>query len=313
MEGRLGRSAVEVTAMGLGTAQLGDLYEELDQGRATAIVDAAWDVGIRYFDTAPHYGLGQAERRLGLALAGRDRADFVVSSKVGRIIEPDADGSLTRRWDFSESGVLRSLDESLTRLGLDRIDIALIHDPQDHLAQAIDEAYPALAKLRDEGVVGAIGVGTGALPALEAFARNTEIDAMMIAGRYTLLEQPALVNVVPACVAAGISILNAGIFNSGLLATDYPGADSHYEYGAVPTALLARARRIAGIARHHGISLPQAALAFAARVPAVASIVVGAESATQVSANAALFEAAPPMNELWTELATEGLLMSTPS
>ncbi len=149
---RLGSSDVKVTTIGLGTAQLGDLYGTLDQGRSTALVDAAWRAGVRYFDTAPHYGVGLAEQRLGAALADRPRAEYVVSSKVGRLLVPDAQGSLTRRWDFSGDGVRRSIDESLARLGLDRIDVALIHDPQDHLKEALDEAYPALEGLRAEGI-----------------------------------------------------------------------------------------------------------------------------------------------------------------
>lgn len=298
--------------MGLGTAQLGDLYEALDQERATAIVDAAWDAGIRYFDTAPHYGLGLAERRLGAALGERARSEYVISSKVGRIIEADASGELGRRWDFSEAGILRSIEESLARLGLDRIDIALIHDPQQHLAEAIDVAYPALEKLRSAGTIGAIGVGTGDLASLLAFARNTDIDAMMIAGRYTLLEQPALVDVVPACREAGISILNAGVFNSGLLATPHPSAESRYEYAAAPSDLLSRAATIAEFAERAGTSLPRAALHYAASGQGVASVVVGADSAQQIRANVLQLEDERPMDELWAALEAAGLIPPEP-
>jgi D-threo-aldose 1-dehydrogenase len=297
--------------MGLGTAQLGDLYEALDQDRATSIVDAAWNAGIRYFDTAPHYGLGLAEKRLGVALAPYRRHDYVVSSKVGRIVAPGSDGTPRRRWDFSASGIRRSIDDSLTRLGLDRIDIALIHDPQGHLFEALNYAYPALAKLRADGVVGAIGVGSGDLGALGAFARETDIDAAMIAGRYTLLEQPALEEVIPACIEAGISVLNAGVFNSGLLGATNPSADSKYEYAAVPPELLERARRLADVARNGGSTLPQAALRFAGRDPVVSSVVVGADGPEQLRQNVAMFEDPRSMDDLWASLEQAHLIPSS--
>jgi D-threo-aldose 1-dehydrogenase len=305
---RLGSSDVEVTAVGLGTAQLGDLYDALDEERATAIVDAAWTAGIRYFDTAPHYGLGLAERRLGVALASRPREHYAISSKVGRLLEPDEQGSLTRRWDFTADGVLRSIEESLERLQLDRLDIVLIHDPQGHLDQALDFAYPALAKLRDAGVIGAVGVGTGDVGALEAFVSRTDVDAVMIAGRLTLLEQPALARVVPTCAARGISVLNAGVFNSGLLATPHPRETSRYEYSPVSAELLERARLLAMAAERSGTTLPQAALAFAARDRTVASVVVGADNAQQISDTVRLAADERPLDDLWRALEADGLI-----
>ncbi|MEU8946032.1 aldo/keto reductase [Streptomyces sp. NPDC048489] len=306
--GELGSSGVRVTALGLGTAQLGDLYEAVTQDDATAIVDAAWDAGIRYFDTAPHYGLGLAETRLGHALRSRPRDRYVLGSKVGRLIGPGADGEPTRHWDFTETGVRRSIEESLERLGLDRLDIALLHDPRERLADALGTGLPALVRLRDEGVVGAIGVGTGDLTALAAFATRGELDAIMIAGRYTLLEQPALAQVVPAARAAGISVLNAGVFNSGMLAQDRPAPDAHYEYGAVPAQMLERARRLADLASAAGTTLPRAALAYAARDPLVASVVVGADTAEQVLANVRMAQEPRPLDGLWRELVALGLL-----
>jgi D-threo-aldose 1-dehydrogenase len=291
----VGFSDVEVTSIGLGTAQLGNLYDDLDAATSTAIVTAAWNAGVRYFDTAPHYGLGLAEQRLGIALAPHPRSKYVISSKVGRLI---VDGA--RQWDFSASGVLRSIEESLARLGLDRIDIALIHDPQEHLHEALMYAYPALARLRDEGVVRAIGAGTGDLRSLAAFAKQTDIDALMIAGRFTLLEAPALTEVVPACAEAGISILNAGIFNTGLLATAHPSAGARY--AAAPPALLARAQHLAALAERAGSTLPQAALKFAARDHTVASVVVGADSPEQIAATVRLGEDPRPLDALWHEL-----------
>ncbi|MER6440067.1 aldo/keto reductase [Streptomyces sp. NPDC001185] len=306
--GELGSSGVRVTALGLGTAQLGDLYEAVTHDDATALVDAAWDAGIRYFDTAPHYGLGLAETRLGHALRSRPRARYVLSSKVGRLIRPGGDGEPTRHWDFTEAGVRRSIEESLERLGLDRLDIALLHDPQERLADALGTGLPALVRLRDEGVVGAIGVGTGDMTALAAFATRGELDAIMIAGRYTLLEQPALAQVVPAARAAGISVLNAGVFNSGMLAQDRPAPDAHYEYGAAPTQVLERARRLADLASAAGTTLPRAALAYAARDPLVASVVVGADTAEQVLANVRMAQDPRPLDGLWSELVALGLV-----
>jgi D-threo-aldose 1-dehydrogenase len=305
---RLGSSAVRVTAMGLGTAQLGDLYEAMGQERATAIVDAAWDAGIRYFDTAPHYGVGLAETRLGNALRDRARDDYVVGSKVGRLLVPGDDGTLVRRWDFTAPGIRRSIEESLTRLGLDRLDIALLHDPQERLDDALHVGLPALARLRDEGLVGAIGVGTGHMGALTAFAGLSELDALMIAGRYTLLEQPVLAEVIPAARAAGISVLNAGVFNSGLLAEDRPAAEARYEYTPAPPDLLGRATALAEAATAAGTTLPRAALAYAARDPLVASVLVGADSAEQIIANVRMADDPRPLDALWRDLTALGLL-----
>ncbi|MFZ4895425.1 aldo/keto reductase [Plantibacter sp. Mn2098] len=304
----MGRSDALVTSIGLGTAQLGDLYDTLDQDRSTALVDAAWQAGIRYFDTAPHYGVGLAERRLGVALAGRPRDEYTLSSKVGRLLVPDAHGDPVRQWDFSADGVRRSIDASLTRLGLDRIDIALIHDPEDHLEQAVGEAYPALERLREEGVIRAVGVGTGNMDVLSVFADRTDVDALMVAGRLTLLDHPALAGIVPVCEERGISILNAGIFNSGLLANEHPDAASRYEYAAVPPELLARARSLASFAAAFGTTLPEAAMGFAALPSPVASLVIGADTPEQLLTNVRRAERRPDLDALWRVLQAEGLI-----
>jgi D-threo-aldose 1-dehydrogenase len=304
----IGSSSVRVTALGLGTAQLGDLVEGMDQERATAIVDAAWEAGIRYFDTAPHYGVGLAETRLGIALRDRPRHEYVLGSKVGRLLVPGFGGALDRRWDFTCEGVRRSIEESLERLDLDRLDIALLHDPQGRLDEALGTGLAGLVRLRDEGVIGAIGVGTGDLGALEAFAQRDELDALMVAGRYTLLEQPALADAIPAARAAGLSVLNAGVFNSGLLAVERPGPTAHYEYTPTPPELLARARRLADVATAAGTTLPRAALAYAGRDPIVASVVVGADSAEQILTTAAMFADERPLDDLWSGLKPLGLL-----
>jgi D-threo-aldose 1-dehydrogenase len=310
-----------VKGLGLGCAQIGNLYTAIDDHAAAATVEAAWDAGVRYFDTAPHYGLGLSERRLGAALRDKPRSSYEVSTKVGRLLVPDPGGagrrdpdgfdvpaSWRRVWDFSADGVKRSLDESLQRLGLDRVDLVLLHDPEDHARAAVEEAYPVLHAWRAQGVVGAIGVGSKDLAVLGLFATGTGIDTVMVAGRYTLLEQPALDDLLPACTRRGISVLNAGVFNSGLLAEDRPHDGMTYEYRTAPPKLVARAAAIAEVCARHGTTLPAAALAFAAAHPAVAAVVAGAQGPGQARRNAALASAAPPPAALWADLVAAGLL-----
>jgi D-threo-aldose 1-dehydrogenase len=298
---RIGNTSVELTAVGLGTAQLGDLYQELTDDDATAVVDAAWDAGIRYFDTAPHYGLGLSERRLGEALRPYPRDSYAVSTKVGWLII-DADGAKSRCRDFTADGVVRSVHDSLSRLGMDRIDMLLVHDPQNYLHVALTEAVPALVELRDAGVVGAIGVGSGDLDALLAFARHADVDMMMIAGRYTLLDQAAAIEIMPTCARRGIHVVLAGVFNSGLLADPVPSVASRYEYEAVPETVLGRARALSDVCASHGTTARQAALQFSALSETVASIVVGAETPEQVRSNAQLFAEHRDLEPLWREL-----------
>ena len=307
--------------LGLGCAQLGNLYSAISDEAAVATVEAAWDAGVRYFDTAPHYGLGLSERRLGVALRGRPRDAYTISTKVGRLLVPSPDtageqdsagfvvpAAFRREWDFSPDGVLRSLTASLDRLGLNRIDLVLIHDPEDHTRAALDEAYPALHGLRAEGVVRAIGVGSTKAAILDRFVSDTDIDAVLVAGRYTLLEQPALDSLLPSCRRRGVAVLNGGVFNSGLLAVDEPHAGLPYEYGEAPDAIVSRARAIATVCARHGVSLPAAALAFAAAHPAVASVVIGAQTPEQARRNFALAAAPPPPAAMWAELIENGLL-----
>jgi D-threo-aldose 1-dehydrogenase len=315
---RLGRSTVEVTELGFGAAPIGNLYREVSETRARGTVDAAWACGVRYFDTAPHYGLGLSERRLGAALTGRPRTEYVLSTKVGRLLEPSPGGgtdpagfavSATHRrvWDFSADGVRRSLASSLERLGLDRVDVVLLHDPDDHWAQAVSEAYPALARLRDEGVIGAIGVGMNQCGMPTRFVRETDIDVVLLAGRYTLLEQPAADELLPLAAERGVSVLAAGVFNSGLLARPEVPDDATYDYEPAPGRLLEKARRIAAVCRRHGVTLPRAAAWFPLGHPAVASVVLGMHDATQVTENAGLLAEAVPAG-LWDELRAERLL-----
>ncbi|GAA2648208.1 aldo/keto reductase [Paractinoplanes durhamensis] len=305
--------------LGLGCAQLGNLYRALDDDEAAATVDAAWDAGIRYFDTAPHYGLGLSERRLGAALRGRPRDEYVLSTKVGRLLVPNSapgpdpdifvvPATHTRVWDFSAGGVRRSLADSLERLGLDRVDLALIHDPEEHAAEALDQAYPALAALRAEGVVRAIGVGSMRTEILTRFAAETDIDVVMVAARYTLLEQPALDALLPLCSRRGIGVLNAAVFNSGLLAEDRPHGGLPYEYQDAPAGLVKRASAMAEVCERHGTTLPAAALHFAGAHPAIRTVVAGAQGPDQVKRNAGLVFGPPPPAALWPDLVAHGLL-----
>jgi D-threo-aldose 1-dehydrogenase len=317
----LGTSAVEVTELSFGAAAIGNLFREVDPAQAAAAVDAAWDEGVRYFDTAPHYGLGLSERRLGAALRHRPRDSYVVSTKVGRLLDPlPADpiasynglsegfavpATHRRRWDFSADGVRRSIEDSLGRLGLDRIDVAYLHDPEDHAEAAFREAYPALEKLRSEGVVGAIGAGMNQTAMLTRFLRDTDVDTVLCAGRYTLLDQSALAGLLPEATARGRSVVVGGVFNSGLLADPRPGAT--YDYAAAPLTLLDRALRIKAVVEGHGVPLRAAALHYPLAHPAVATVLVGTRSPDEIRDAADLLSREIP-DALWDELRAEGLL-----
>lgn len=313
----LGGSGVRVGGLSFGAAGIGNLFSEVADEQAYEAVDAAWASGIRYFDTAPHYGLGLSERRLGAALRDRPRAAYTVSTKVGRLLEPAdtggddlADGFAVpaahrRVWDFSADGVRRSLDASLERLGLDRVDVVYLHDPDDHAEQAFREGYPALEELRSQGVLGAIGAGMNQTEMLTRFVRETDVDVVLCAGRYTLLDHRALTGLLPAAQARGVSVVIGGAFNSGLLADPGPGAT--YNYSVVPRELLARALRLKEIAERHGTTLRAAALALPAAHPAVASVLVGARSADEVH-DCVRQSVTPVPLDFWQELRTEGLL-----
>jgi D-threo-aldose 1-dehydrogenase len=308
--------------LGYGAAAVGNLYRAVDDESARQLLDTAWDGGIRYYDTAPHYGLGLSERRLGEMLRRRPREEFVVSTKVGRLLVPDPDGA-TRRdddifevsaghrrvWDFSEAGVRRSLEDSLGRLGLDHVDVLYLHDVErsgQDIAEVVDSGVAALARLREEGLVRAIGVGTADLGAIERAVRTDAIDLVMLPGRYTLLEAPAK-DVVALCEDRGVGIVNVAVFNSGLLATPEPSEASHYEYREVPPDKLQRAQDLARTCRELGVDLPTAALQFSARHPAVVSVVVGADTPEQIQQNVERMRSPVP-EELWQVLADRGLL-----
>jgi D-threo-aldose 1-dehydrogenase len=310
---------LRLSEISLGCAQLGNLYQAITDDQARDTVDRAWELGVRYFDTAPHYGLGLSERRLGNALVDRPRSEYLVSTKVGRILEPlqrpgerddggfDVPATHQRVWDFSRDGIFRSLESSLERLGLDAVDIVYLHDPDDHRQEVLESGYPALEELRAQGVVGAIGAGMNQVEMLTDFVRLTDMDVFMLAGRYTLLEQSALDELLPTCEAQSVGIVAAGVFNSGLLSRPAPADDAKYNYGDAPKELLARARRIAQICERHSTTLPAAALAFPLAHPAVVSVCVGARSPQQIEGNVNYYREGVP-DSLWVDLKDEGLV-----
>ena len=313
------KTGLALGELSLGCAQLGNLYREVSDEDARATVDTAWELGVRYFDTAPHYGLGLSERRLGAALAHRPRGEYLLSSKVGRLLEPlpvveglDDDGFAVPRthrrvFDFGRDGIRRSFAESLERIGVDRLDIAYLHDPDDHIPEVLETGFPALAELRAEGAVTAIGAGMNDSVPLARLVRETDIDVVMIAGRYTLLDQESLEDLLPACEERGVAVVAAGVFNSGILARSEPPEQAKYDYADAPAELLERARAIARVCERHRTTLPAAAIAFPLGHPAVLSVCVGARSPEQIELNAASYADAVP-TELWAELQADGLL-----
>ena len=307
--------------LGFGAAGIGNLYRSVEDSIASATVEAAWAGGIRYFDTAPHYGLGLSERRLGAALGDKPRGEFLVSTKVGRLLVPadnprrtrddegfDVPADMRRVWDPSEAGIRRSLEESLGRLGLDYVDILYLHDPDAYdLEAGIAQALPAMERLRAEGLVKAIGVGSNSSDALLECVRRSELDLVMLAGRYTLLEQPAQEHLLPACVEMGVGVVNVGVYNSGLLAQAAIAGDAHYNYAPAPPGILDRARRLAACCAEFGVELPTAALQFSLRHPAVRTVVVGASGPEQIEQNVARMRQPVPA-ELWEELRRRSLV-----
>lgn len=309
----LGRTELRVTRLGLGGAPLGSMFRSVADADARDTIDTAWDLGVRAFDTAPLYGHGLSERRFGAALRDRPRREYVLATKVGRLLVPGRDDDsifadappLRPVFDFSHDGVLRSLAESLDRLGLDRVDVVHVHDPDDHGPEALAGAFPALRRLRDEGAVGAVGAGMNQTGLLTRFVREAGVDCVLLAGRYTLLEQGALDDLLPACTDEGVAVVAGGVFNSGLLADPHAGAT--YDYAPASGALVARAGRIGAVCARHGVPLRAAALQFPAAHPAVATVLTGARTAAEIEENAADFSVPIPP-ALWDDLRTERLL-----
>lgn len=324
---RLGQSDVHVTALGLGGAALGNLYEPVDEGAASATFARAITLGIGYFDTAPYYGYGLSEERLGRALEHGQRSQLVVSTKVGRLLVPrdgearSDQGFIGGRafdpvFDYSYDGVMRSLESSLERLRIDRIDVLLMHDigarthgeqrHADLFEAAMTGGYRAMRRLRDEGAVGAIGLGVNeAEVCVEALSRG-DIDCFLLAGRYTLLEQGALDSLLPLCQERGASIIVGGPFNSGVL-VEGEGEPRHYDYGDADAEVLARVARIRAVCDAHAVPLPAAALQFPLHHPAVASVIPGARTGEEVEANVGWLETDVP-EALFLDLRREGLL-----
>lgn len=322
----LGKTGIRVTEIGFGGAPLGNLFAVVTEHDARESLAAAWDNGCRYFDTAPYYGYGLSERRVGDALRDRPRDQFVLSTKVGRLITP---GLHTRgagtafqtsmpfgaRFDYGYDATKRSLEDSLQRLGLDRIDVALIHDlARDHhgdefprcLRAALDGGYRALVELKAAGHIGAIGLGVNEVEACENAMAHAGFDCFLLAGRYTLLEQNPLARFLPACQARGISIIVGGPFNSGLLAR-VGRPDATYNYGAVPPDVARRAKNLAQTCAAHGVSLPAAALQFPLAHPAVAAVIPGARNKAEVDSHWQMVRQSIPQS-LWVELRAKGLL-----
>lgn len=310
---QLGRTPVHVTRLGLGTAPLGGFPRALSDEMAAATIRRAYESGMRYFDTAPLYGHGLSERRLGAALSSMPRGGFVLSTKVGRVLEsgvPETtifEGAprLHPVFDFSVAGVERSLRESRERLGLDRIDVVLIHDPDDDHDGALAGAYPVLRELRATGAVGAIGVGMNWSAPLARFAREADFDCFLLAGRYTLLEQGALDDLLPMALEREISIIAGGVYNSGLLADPKPGAS--YNYAPAEPAVVERAVLLRAVCDSHSVPLRAAAIQFPLAHPAVACVIVGARSPDEVDDNVEMFRFQVP-GALWAELKVRGLV-----
>lgn len=324
----LGRTGLELTRLGFGGASIGGIFRWVDDDDAIATLRHAWSLGVRYFDTAPLYGYGASERRFGRALADQPRDSFVLSTKVGRLVRDAAaippgtdidrqmiDGREDAYYvirdpvrivfDYSTDGVRRSIEESLERLGLERIDIALIHDPDDHWREAIEGAWPALERLRAEGVIRAVGAGMNQSAMLTRFVRETSMDVVLVAGRYTLLDQVALDDLLPACLERGVGVLIGGVMNSGVLVDPRPGA--RFNYGPAPAEVIERARRIGEVCKRHDVPLRAAAMQFPMAHPAVVSLVAGVRSVAHLDEYPALL-GHPITPDLWSDLREEGLI-----
>jgi D-threo-aldose 1-dehydrogenase len=313
MTGHIFRSGLMLPEIGLGGGAFGNLYRETSDDDVAAAIDAAWDAGVRYFDTAPHYGLGLSERRMGAHLRGRPRDEWMLSTKVGRLLEPTPEraheldehfavpAASRRVWDFSRDGILRSFDESLARLGVDRIDIVYLHDPDDHWEQASTEGIAALIELREEGAISAVGAGMNQSAMLAEFVRRSDVDVVMLAGRYTLIDRSAESDLLPLAHERGVAVVAAGVYNSGLLSRERVDPHAKFDYDDAPPELLARAMRAADICRAHGVTLPEAAVQFPRRHPAVASVVIGARDRRQVEEGMARASAHIP-ESVWAQI-----------
>ena len=313
---QIGTTGVNVTRLGLGGAPLGGLFEDVTQEAGVATIQHAYELGVRYFDTAPWYGLGKSETYYGRGLEGLPRDAFAISTKVGYVLDPGGPDRDPHHWvnpfhfearfDFSREGVLRSLEGSLERLKLDHVDMALIHDPDDHYGPAIEQAYPTLVDLRSQGVVRAIGVGSSPWEPLMRFAEDGDFDCFLVPGRYTLLNQSALAELLPLCVKRGISVILGGPYNTGILASGpIPGAT--YFNSEAPPEVMERARKVKAVCDRHGVPLKAAALQFGLSHPAIVTTIPGARSASEVEETVRM-AGFPIPADLWADLRSEGLI-----
>jgi D-threo-aldose 1-dehydrogenase len=318
----LPRTGQALPALGLGGAALGNLFAPVSEADARATLAAAWAEGVSYFDTAPYYGHGLSERRLGDFLRSGAAPGAMISTKVGRGLRPSAGGAAPDTgfvdaapfepyFDYGRDAVLRQIEASLERLGRDRLDIVFVHDigamthGEDHASvfrQALDGAFPALAGLRDQGVVGAVGVGVNEVAVCLETLANVNLDAILLAGRYTLLEQGAIAELLPLCQARGVGVIVGGPFNSGVLA-----GGAHYDYAAAPADVAARVGALRAVCAAHGVAVEAAALQFPLAHAAVVSVIPGARAAAEVAANAAHLRAPLPA-ALWSDLRARGLI-----
>ncbi|WP_171180130.1 aldo/keto reductase [Ruegeria sp. HKCCD8929] len=323
---KFGRVDLEVTSFGFGTAPIGNIFREIDEETSDAMIQSAWDAGVRYYDTAPMYGHGLSELRTGQGLRWKNRDDYVLSSKVGRVLKPARRSEInfepwtnaapfTMHFDYSYDGVMRSFEDSLQRLALERMDICFIHDidvftrgadQPEVFEQAMDGAWKALESLRDQGVVKAIGVGVNEWEVCHAALERRDFDCFLLAGRYTLLEQEALDKFLPLCEERGAAVVVGGGFNSGILATGAKEG-AKYNYAPAPDDIMEKVRKIEAVCAEYNVPLPAAALQFVVAHPAVPTFMAGTRTVAQLMQNLKWFSHDIPA-QFWVDLKTKGLL-----
>ncbi|MFY2825320.1 aldo/keto reductase [Ruegeria sp. MALMAid1280] len=323
---KFGRVDLNVSAFGFGTAPIGNIFREIDEATSDAMIQHAWDKGVRYFDTAPMYGHGLSEMRTGHSLRWKDRGDFILSSKVGRVLKPARRQDInfepwtnaapfTMHFDYSYDGIMRSFEDSLQRMALEHMDICFIHDidvftrgaeQPEVFKQAMDEAWKALESLRDQGVVKAIGVGVNEWEVCHAALEQRDFDCFLLAGRYTLLEQDALDKFLPLCEERGAAVVVGGGFNSGILATGAKEG-AKYNYAPAPADIMDKVRKIEAVCAEYNVPLPAAALQFVVAHPAVPTFMAGTRTVEQLDQNLNWFSHDIP-TEFWADLKTKGLL-----
>jgi len=327
------REASALAGVALGGAPLGNLYRALSDDEAVAVVHRAWALGVRYFDTAPHYGHGLSERRFGMALRDAGRNAFVLSTKVGRILHPDARApssqhgyvdvpAFVQKYDYTREGVQRSLDDSRKRLGLDRIDLVYVHDLDRathgddfdrHFRTLLDSGLPALAELKRTGEIAGYGIGVNGVAICLDVLRHADLDAILLAGRYTLADQSALPELLPLCQSKNVAVVLGGPFNSGILATGavpIAGQTAYFDYGPASPSMISHVSALEAVCARHGVPLRAAALQFPAAHPAVAVVLAGARNETEVNDLVAMRRHAIPPG-LWVELRERGLIAPT--